>query len=120
MAAAIFLLVTGVVIAGILINLYLRSWVASESRAEARMHDPHTPTVAYAVPNGVDPVALKFELERAGFRTGTDRVGEAECLLVQCEPGQRSRVREVIANVRLRDFDGSDLSVDHVVFEDEH
>ncbi len=55
MAAAIVFLLIVVVIGGIAINLYLRGWVRDESRREAHLRDPDTHTVAYAIPNGVDP-----------------------------------------------------------------
>ena len=50
MAAAILLLLVLMLIGGIGINLYLRSWVREQSRREAHLRDPNTHTVAYAIP----------------------------------------------------------------------
>ena len=73
MAAAIFFLVIVVVIGVIGINLYLRSWVREESKREAHLRDPHTHTVAYAIPNGMDPATIESALARAGLTSGVDR-----------------------------------------------
>ena len=51
MAAAILLLLLVMLIGGIGINVSLRSWVREQSRREAHLRDPHTHTVAYAIPN---------------------------------------------------------------------
>lgn len=119
MAAAIALAVIVLVVVGVAINLYLRTWVAEESRTEAHLHDPRTHTVAYAVPNGIDPAVIRTELSRASFSTGVERVGALECLRIECEEGDRARVRQIIEGIRLSRYDGSELERDHVVFEDE-
>ena len=118
-AAIVLLLLIVMLVAGIGISLYLRSWVQAEARTEAHMRDPHTPTVAYAVPNGVDPVLIKVALSRAGFHTGIARVGRRECLRIECGEEQREQARGVIEGIHLNAYDGSALTTGRVVFEDE-
>jgi hypothetical protein len=117
-AAAAILLVVALVL-GIAIPLLLRSWGKEESRVEARLHDPDVHTVAFAVPDGVDPAVIRVTLTRAGFTSAIDRVGDVECLIVECSESDRARVRSVIEAVHLSGFDGPDRPVGHVVFEDE-
>ena len=71
MATAIVFLVVVVVGGTIAINLFLRSWVREESRREAHLMDPHTHTVAFAIPTGVDPVVAESALSLAGLTPGT-------------------------------------------------
>lgn len=119
MATAIVILVVVVVGAGIAVNLYLRTWVREDSQREAHLRDPHTHTVAYAVPGGVDPVTIETALTQAGFTSGIDRVGMVECVRIECDEGQRDEVRRVLATVPMSAYDGSRIPVDEVVFEDE-
>ncbi len=119
MAAAVILMVVLGVVVLVGTNLYLRSWVRTESSAEAHLHDPRTHTLAYVLPNGVDPAVIKFELGRAGLETGAGHVGGDECLLVECEPAQRERVRALIQHAQAVRYAGSALKLDQVVFEDE-
>jgi len=119
MAAAIFFLVVVVVVLGVGINLYLRSWVREESRREAHLRDPHTHTLAYAIPNGVDPVTVESALARAGLTSGVDRVGMVECVRIECTESQREQVRAVLEGIPMNAYDGSALQAQHVVFEDE-
>ena len=114
----VFLLVV-VVIGGIGIGLYLRSWVGEESRREAHLRDPNTHTVAYAIPSGVDPVTVESALARAGLTSGVDRVGMVECVLIECTESQREKVRGVIEGIPMNAYDGSQLQAGHVLFEDE-
>ena len=119
MAAAIFFLLIVVVIGGIGINLYLRNWVREESRREAHLRDPDTHTVAYAIPNGVDPATIESALARAGLTSGVDRVGMVECVRIECNESQREQVRSVLEGIQMNAYDGSQLQARQVVFEDE-
>ena len=119
MIAATILLVIAALAFGIWINLYLRSWVATEARTEAHLRDPRTHAVAYAVPNGVDPVVVMRELSRAGFDAAIERVGDLECMRIECEADQRDEVRAVIEGAHLSAYDGTALKLGDVVFEDE-
>lgn len=114
----VFLLVV-VVIIGIGIGLYLRNWVGEESQREAHLRDPDTHTVAYAIPNGVDPVTVESALARAGLTSGVDRIDMVECVVVECTESQREQVRGVIEGIPMEAYDGSRLQAGHVVFEDE-
>jgi hypothetical protein len=111
--------VVTVVVASVAVALFLRSYVLQEVRTEARLHDPKTHTIAYAIPAGVDPVVFKVGLTHAGFTSGTDRVGDAECLIVECAPAERDTVRGVIEAAHATAYDGSELKLEHIVFEDE-
>jgi hypothetical protein len=112
-------MVVTVVAASIAIAVFLRSYVLNEVKLEQHLHDPHTSTVAFAIPAGADPAVFKTGLMHAGFANTVDRVGAAQCLLVECTPGQREAVRGVLQAAHTRAFDGSDLAVQRVVFEDE-
>jgi hypothetical protein len=101
------------------IALFLRSWVLAESQTESRLHDPRTHTIAYAIPSGVDPVVFAIAVDRAGFTSVTDRVGNAECILIECPESERSHLRSVLESVPVREYDGSAVGAAHVVFEDE-
>lgn len=120
MAAALIILLVVLVAGGIAINVYLRGWVRGESRREAHLRDPHTHTVAYAIPNGVDPVTVATALARAGFVSGVDSVGMVECVRIECGESQREQVRDVLEGISMTAYDGSQLQAGHVVFEDEH
>jgi len=119
MAAAIFFVVVVVVVGGIGINVSLRRWVREESQREAHLRDPGTHTVAYAIPNGVDPATVESALARAGLTSGVDRVDMVECVRIECQESQREQVRRLLAGLPLNAYDGSPLLVGHVVFEDE-
>lgn len=113
------ILVTGVVVVSIAIALFLRSWVLTESETETRLHDPRTHTIAYAIPNGVDPVVFAVAVDKAGFTSVTDRVGNAECILVECPESERVHLRTVLEAIPVPQYDGSPARAAHVVFEDE-
>jgi len=99
--------------------LFLRSWILSESETETRLHDPRTHMIAYAIPSGVDPVVFAIAVDRAGFTSVTGRVGDSECILVECPESERSHLRSVLESVQVREYDGSTVRSAHVVFEDE-
>ena len=119
MAAGIFFLLVVVVVCGVGINLYLRSFVREASRREAHLRDPGTHTVAYAIPNGVDPALIESALARVGLDSGVDRVGMVECVRIECNESQREQVRGVLEGIAMHAYDGSQLHGRHVVFEDE-
>ena len=119
MAAALVLLLLVVAMGGIAISLYLRSWVREESRREAHLRDPRTHTVAYAIPDGVDPVTVESAMSRANFTSMVDRVGMVECIRIECDESQREQVRSVLEGIPMTAYDGSQLEAGHVVFEDE-
>ena len=100
-------------------NASLHSWVRDESRREAHLRDPDTHTVAYAIPNGVDPATVLSALARAGLTSGVDRVGMVECVRIECNEWQREQVRGVLEGIPMNAYDGSQLQMRHVVFEDE-
>lgn len=120
MAPAILLLVVVVVGGTIAISIFLRNWVREAAQREAHLRDPRTHTLAFAIPNGVDPVTAEAALAHAGFRSGHERVGMVECVRIECEESQRDRVRSVLESALTNAYDSSLLPAGHVVFEDEH
>ncbi|KRE94022.1 hypothetical protein ASG76_11480 [Nocardioides sp. Soil774] len=119
MAPALLLLVVVVVGGTIAINLFLRNWVREGAQREAHLRDPRTHTVAFAIPNGVDPVTAEAALAHAGFSSGHERVGMVECVRIECDESQRDRVRSVLESALTSEYDRSLLPAGHVVFEDE-
>ena len=119
MIAAAILIVVLVLVVTIAVAGGLRRLVRDESEVERRLRAPETPTISYAVPHGVDPADLRTALLRAGFSSATSTAGTRQCLIIGCSKGDRARVREVIEGVHETAYDGSDLVLRPVVFEDE-
>ena len=119
MSPALLLLVVVVVGGSIAASLFLRGWVRDGARREAHLRDPHTHTVAFAIPTGVDPVIAESALAHAGFNSGHDRVGMVDCVRIECEESQRDKVRSVLETVMTTAYDGTLLPAGRVVFEDE-
>ena len=119
MIAAAILIVLLLLVVTIAVAGGLRRLVRDESEVERRLLAPETPTVSYAVPNGVDPADLRTALLRAGFSSTMSSAGTHHCLIIGCSQGDRARVREVIEGVHETAYDGSDLVLRPVVFEDE-
>ena len=71
MAPALLLLVVVVVGGSIAASLFLRGWVRDGARREAHLRDPHTHTVAFAIPTGVDPVIAESALATRASAPGT-------------------------------------------------
>jgi hypothetical protein len=95
-----------------------RRWGMQEAEVDARLHSPRAHTVAYVVPEGQDPALVRVALSHAGFVTVLDRGGDQR-LLVECEESRRDQVRSVIEHVDHGGFEGPELHVGHVRFEDE-
>ncbi len=107
-----------VLVAGIALVTVLRSMGQEEQRTRARLHDPHVHTVAYTVPDGVDPAVVLAAVHAAGFTGLVGESGPDEQLLVGCNDADRPRLRSVIEAIPLTRYDGTPI-LDHVVFEDE-
>jgi hypothetical protein len=116
-AAALLSILALVVVIGV--NLSMRKLVEDEKRTESELNGPHTPTVTYAIPNGIDPVVFAVAVKKAGYLSVITEVGTSEALRVRCGPGDRERLRRVIEGVVVNEYDGSAVALDHVVFEDE-
>ena len=98
----------------------VRRLVLDEAVVERRLRAPEAHTVAYAVPNGVDPGGLRVAMKLGGFTSIVAMRGMHECLVVECEAGDRDRVRQLIAQAHETESDGAGLDVrPRVVFEDE-
>lgn len=97
----------------------LRAEVFETERKSERLHDPGTATVEYVLPNGVDPANVEAPLALAGFESVVDDSGGARRLLIGCAAGQRERLRDVIRDLHLTNYDGSAFRRGLVVFNDE-
>ncbi len=97
----------------------MRRFTMEKAHTEARLLRPETPTVSYAVPNGQDPAVLMAALETEGFTAVCDTSGGMDTVVVECGEQERGRVRAVIEQVDRAGFNGPELHVGHVSFEDE-
>lgn len=113
------MLLVGFLALGVVIMLALRTVTFDEARTEARVHQPGTYTLSYAVPEGQDPAVLMAALARAGYTSVPDTEGGAERLLIECPSQARAQVRSIIEHVGSAGFDGPEMHVGHVSFEDE-
>jgi hypothetical protein len=111
------LIITAIVIAGVV--YFTRAEVSEVERKEKRLGEGRSPTVAFPIPNGVDPVPISTALRTEGFDSMPDRVDDRECLVIECRPGDRERVREIIAGAHDNPSDESSIRIDRVVFQDE-
>jgi len=76
--------------------------------------------VSYVVPDGIDAAVVRTALDMAGFSSALDIVGGEERLLIECQAGERERVREVIAGCMQSAYARSGLTIGAVAFRDDH
>jgi hypothetical protein len=119
MVAAAIIVIAIIVLGTVAFAWGLRRVVRDESVVENRLRAPNAHTVSYALPNGVDPGAFRVAVTRGGFTSIVATSGTRECLLVECEDGDRARLRHLIEDIHETAYDGSDLDLHPVVFEDE-
>ena len=94
MLFAVLLLLVGIPIIGAVLFMSLRHWGIEDARTEARRHAPGAHTVTCVIPDGQDPAVLRAALTRAGF-VCVHEPRPPERLLVECEPEDRARIREI-------------------------
>jgi hypothetical protein len=119
MFAVAVIIVLVVLVGTIVIAGALRRVVRDEAEVERRLRAPGAQTISYAVPNGVDPADLRIAASRGGFTSIVTIRDERECLLVECEEGDRARLRQLIGDTHEMAYDGTELDLHPVVFEDE-
>jgi hypothetical protein len=117
--AWIGIIFVGFIVLGVIVVVALRSWMLDEARIEERLRSPDVHTVAYVVPEGQDVAVLMAAVKRAGFESITKIDGGTERLLVACDEEDRARVRSILEHVHRISFDGSEMYLDHVSFDDE-
>lgn len=116
----IAMLAIAFLVVGVIVAFALRRWTLDEARTEARLHEPEAHTVIYDVPAGQDPAVLLAALSRAGYIAVSDMERGVERVLVDCpHEGDRNKVREIIEHVHRTSFEGAEMNVAHVSFEDE-
>jgi hypothetical protein len=119
MIAAAVIIVLAILVGTVVIAGALRRLVRDEADVERRLRAPDAHTISYAVPNGVDPGDLRVAATRGGFTSIVTTRGPRECLLVECNEGDRARLRHLIEGAHESAYDGSELDLHPVVFEDE-
>ena len=113
------LMFVGLLAIVLVLMLAFRTWSLDDAKTEHWIHSPETHSVAYVVPEGVDPAPLMAALTHAGFTTMTDTAGGDERLLVACEEQDRARVREIIEGAERKSLAELGLQVPPVAFDDE-
>ena len=119
MVVVLAMLLVGLVVAGVVISMGLRTWTLDRARTEARLLSPDTHTVGYVVPAGQDPAVLMAAVAGAGYTAMVDTSRGTERLIVECDDHARGEVRRALEGVHSAAWDGSDMQVEHVVFDDE-
>jgi hypothetical protein len=119
MIPAAVILVLALLVGTVVIAGTLRQVVRDQVAVERRLHAPNTHTISYAVPNGVDPGDFRGALLSSGFESLVTTIDTRECLLVGCEEKDRARLRHLIEAAPESAYDGSQLDLHPVVFEDE-
>jgi hypothetical protein len=119
MIAAAFLIILFMLAVTLVVAAGLRRLVREESEVERRLRAPDTHTVSYAIPDGVDAGDLRVAVGRAGFPGMVVLAGFGQCLKVECAEGDRARLREAIEGAHESAYDGTELDLHPVIFEDE-
>ena len=119
MSAAVLITVLAILVGTVVIAGFLRRVVRDEEIVERRLRAPNAHTVSYAVPNGVDPGDIRGAVLKGGFSSTLTTTDTRECLLVECEASDRDRLRQLIEGAHETAYDGSELDLHPVVFEDE-
>lgn len=110
----------GILVVALALAFALRRVTLDEAKTEARLREPGTHALAYAVPDGQDPAVLVGALSQAGFTAAAELEQGREMLLVECRHDEdRAKVRDIIEHVTRAGFDGPEMRVEHVSFEDE-
>lgn len=81
--------------------LSLAATVEKAEETDHLVHDPATPTLAYAVPPGVDPALLRGSLDRAGFTCTVEETPGSEIVRIVCDDGRREEARGVLEHAPL-------------------
>ena len=82
-----------------LVVLALRHWGQQDAQTETRLHSTQTHTLSYDVPSGQDPAPLRTALNHAHFSTALGNGSSGRSLIVECDEGDRARVRTIIEQV---------------------
>jgi hypothetical protein len=110
-----------VVIAAIVI-LAARSRVRHESDKQVTLQQPEIDTLEYRVPEGQDPALLVSALQKEGYSAVGDTIAGMPRVVIDCPTGrdrERPRVRSVVKSANSTGFEGAEMEIDDVVFEDE-
>jgi hypothetical protein len=119
MIAAALLIFLIVLVVTVVVAGGLRRIVRDESAVERRLRAPDAPTLLYAIPTGVDAADLRAAVARGGFTAIVDTTDTHQCLRVECSASDRARLRLQIEGAHESAYDGTELDLRPVVFEDE-
>lgn len=119
MIPAIGIVIVIAVILALAVPWILKAEVDTVRSAEQHILDPATPTVAYPLPNGVDVALLAGAVAASGHAQAVGSVDGRECLLVECQEGQREEIRSVLDRATKERYGGAGLKLGSVVFADE-
>ncbi len=110
----------GILVVALALAFALRRVTLDEAKTEAHLREPATHALQYVVPDGQDPAVLVGALTQAGFISAAELEQGREVLLVECpHEDDRAKVRSIIEHVSRAGFDGPEMHVGHVSFEDE-
>ncbi len=116
-AAAILVVV--VLVAGALAAVALRRFVLDDAATEKRLRAIGAHTVSLAVPDGIDVADLRAAASRGGFVSTVTDADAHQCLLVQCEESDRTRLRHLLEQAHDAAYHGAEPHLGPVVFDDE-
>ena len=117
-AAVVILVVIGLAVT-VYFAGFLRRVVLDESESEARLKASTAHTISFAVPAGIDAADLRTAVTHAGFTSRLVNAGGRQRLEVLCEERQRDQLRKVLEDAHDATYDGTELDLHPVVFEDE-
>ena len=118
MVLAVTLLVLTVLVVPLLVLGMMRRFGMQEAATETALLSPGAHTVAWVVPEGEDPALVRTHRSHAGFVSVLDHSGDQR-LVVECEPGNREMVRDIIAHAAHTSFDGAALQPSQLRFDDD-
>jgi hypothetical protein len=118
MVLAATLVALTVMIVPLLVIAMMRRFGLEEADTERSLLAPEAHTVSWTVPEGEDPALVRTHLAHEGFVSVLDRSGDQR-LVVRCEPGEREKVRAVIAGSAHTSYDGHPLDSRGLRFDDD-
>ena len=119
MVVVLAMLLVGLVVVMVVVGLGLRTWTLDRARKDAWLLSPDTHTVSYVVAAGQDPAVLLAAVAGAGYPAMIDTTHGTARVVVACDEHARGEVRAALEHVHRMGFDGSEMLVEHVAFDDE-
>jgi hypothetical protein len=105
-------IVLGLLVILVAVVIAVAATARGANRRKEAITDPGVETLRYAVPTGQDPAVLTTVLGREGYEATAEPAPHGHDLLVACPPGQRDRIRKVIAGTDAASMEGPGPSLD--------